>query len=117
MRGLAVPGLDELLAGLVDEVAERVAERVLAELDQRGPVAEQEPWRLLGVDEIAERLGRSRRWVLEAVKTRGLPFVRLDGGALGFELKQVRAWARARQVPAPEPVALAGRLQRGRETA
>lgn len=117
MRPLNLSGLEELLEGLVDQVAGQVAERVREELEARGPVVEAEPWRLLGVDEVAERLGRSRRWVHQAIRERGLPYVRLDGGALGFELEQVRDWARARQVPASKPVALAPRLQDARQPA
>ena len=92
----------------VEELAQRVAE-LLAERGQSPPPGE--PWRLLGVDEVAAVLGRSRRWVHGAVKERGLPHIRLDGGALAFDLEDVRAWALARRVPAAEGEALAGRLQ------
>ena len=105
-----------VLEELVDEIAERISARVLVGLE-RPPAAESEPWRLVDVEEVAARLGRSRRWVHGAVKERGLPFVRLDGGALAFDLDDVRAWARDRRVPAAEPEALADRWQEGRNSA
>lgn len=117
MSPIVAPGLEVLLEGFVDQVAQAVAERVRAELEAADPVVEREPWRLLSVDEVAERLGRSRRWVHQAVKERGLPFVRLDGGSLGFELEQVQAWVRARQVPAVDCPPLAGRSQGARRAA
>lgn len=110
-------GLDAVVAAVVDRVAAEVAERVRVELDEALPVTAPEPWRLLTADEVAERLGRSKRWVHQSIRERGLPYVRIDGGALGFELEQVRAWARTRQVPAWKPVALAPRLQSARQPA
>lgn len=105
---------DGFLALLVDELAPRVA----AELAERlSPPAAAEPWRLVGVDAVAAALGRSRRWVHGAVKERGLPFVRLDGGALAFDLEDVRAWALDRRVPAVEDDPLAGRLHGARDRA
>lgn len=105
-----------VLEELVADVAERIATRVLAGLELPAPAGE-EPWRLADVEEVAARLGRSKRWVHGAVKERGLPFIRLDGGALAFDLDDVRAWARDRRVPAAEPEALAGRWQGGRNGA
>lgn len=102
-----------LPADVLEEVASLVAGRVLDELGQRQEAGE--PWRLLDVEEIAGRLGRSPRWVKERVKTAGLPVVRLDGGALAFDLEAVREWALSRQVPPPE--LLAGRLQASRDAA
>ncbi len=92
----------------VDEIAQRVA----AILHGKGlDPSPGESWRLLSVDEVAASLGRSRRWVHGAVKDRGLPFIRLDGGALAFDLDDVRTWARGRRVPAETDDPLAGRLQ------
>jgi excisionase family DNA binding protein len=53
---------------------------------------------LLDVSEVAERLGRSTRWVRERAKRGDLPFVRLDGSALAFDLEDVRGFARARRI-------------------
>jgi len=89
----------ELLAGLLDELAERVAGRVLAELAARpGLEAPSEQWRLLDVEEVAGRLGRSTRWVRERAKRGDLPWVRLDGGALAFDPDDVRAFVRERRI-------------------
>jgi excisionase family DNA binding protein len=60
---------------------------------------------LLDLEEAAQRLGRSKRWVRERAKTGALPHVRLDGGALAFEVDDLREFARDRRIP------LAGRLQ------
>src|SRR4051794_8390177 len=85
----------------VAAVAAEVAERVLVELDARAPV-EQEPWRLLKLEEVVQRLGRSERWVRSRVKRGELTVVRLDGGALAFDLEDVKAFARARRVAVDE---------------
>jgi predicted DNA-binding transcriptional regulator AlpA len=106
------PGLLDLI---VDAVAERVAERLRPMLI--APTIEQEPWHLVGVDDVARALGRSRRWVHGAVKERGLPFIRLDGGALAFDLQDVQAWAESRRVPAADEDPLAVRLQASRDHA
>jgi hypothetical protein len=102
---------ESTLTALVDLLADAVAERVLARLKPTPAPAQAEPWRLLNVDEVAATLGRSKRWVHSAVKERGLPIVRLDGGALAFDPDAVRAWALARQVPAVDAETLAGRWQ------
>lgn len=74
--------------------------------------AREEPWRLLDVEQAAARFGRSTRWVRNRVKAGELPSVRLDGGALAFELADdLQAFARARRVALEEPQALAARLQ------
>jgi hypothetical protein len=84
---------DEVLV----ELAERVAGRVLAELGTRSePTGE--PWHLLDVEAVAARLGRSGRWVRERAKRGDLPFVKLDGGALAFDLEDVRSFARERRI-------------------
>jgi excisionase family DNA binding protein len=92
----------EVFDGLVERVADAVAERVVAHL-ATSVSATAEPWRLLDVQEVAQTLGRSRRWVHQAVKERGLPYIRLDGGALAFELEAVQAWARGRSIPRRTP--------------
>jgi hypothetical protein len=80
---------------LLDELADRVADR-LAATDR--PTVEPEPWRLLNVREAAERLGRSERWVRARVKSGDLATVRLDGGALAFDVDDLRAFAAERRV-------------------
>jgi predicted DNA-binding transcriptional regulator AlpA len=85
---------EEAIVGLVETIAERVAVRVL-----EGEQAEaSKPWRLLTLEEVAARLGRSTRWVRERVKRGDLPRVRLDEGAFAFELEDVRAFARERRI-------------------
>jgi predicted DNA-binding transcriptional regulator AlpA len=107
-------GLDTL----VELVAERVATRVLADIAAQAPASlAGESWRLLDVDEVADMLGRSPRQVHTYAKERGLPYVRLDGGALAFDPEDVKAWARARRVPAAEDDPLAERWHGGREAA
>jgi excisionase family DNA binding protein len=76
-----------------------------------------EPWRLYDVEEAAAALGRSTRWVRERVKRGDLPFIKLDGGALAFELEELQAFARARSVSADDGPALAPRLQPTRDPA
>ena len=99
-------GLD--LEPLLDELADRVADR-LRPLLAMPPAGES--WRLLDVEQAADRLGRSTRWVRERAKRGDLPFVRLDGGGLAFEEADLRAFAQARRVSAEEPEVLADRLQ------
>lgn len=95
----------DVLHELVEQLAAEVEARVLAHLEERererderdGAVAN---WCLVDATELARRLGRSRRWVDDAVAKRGLPYVRLDGrGGRAFDLEMVRDWARARSVP------------------
>jgi excisionase family DNA binding protein len=97
---------------LLDLVVERLVPPLTAELATALHQVDtaNETWRLLDVDEVAIRLGRSARWVRERAKQGQLPFVRLDGGALAFELEDVHAFARARRVSAGKPPPLAGRL-------
>jgi excisionase family DNA binding protein len=103
----------EPLGQLLDLVVEQLAPRIAAELANGLPQVEpaNEPWHLLNVEEVAARVGRSTRWVRERAKRGQLPFVRLDGGALAFELEDVQAFARARRVSAGEPLLRAGRLR------
>jgi excisionase family DNA binding protein len=86
---------------LLDEVAERVAQRVaaLVQGSDRGGGSEAQAWRLLTLEEVAERLGRSPRWVRDQVKAGELARIRLDGGAFAFDLEDVQAFARARRLP------------------
>lgn len=100
--------LDELVVLLAAELAPRVAAELRESL---ASTAVAESWRLLDVDEAAACVGRSTRWVRERTKRGELPFVRLDGGALAFELDDLRAFAQARRIAAAEPWALADRLQ------
>jgi hypothetical protein len=104
---------DELFSQLAGELAPRVA----AALSTNAAREERDEWRLLDLEDAAARLGRSTRWVRERVRRGDLPFVRLDGGALAFELDDLRAFARARRVAVNEPEALAARLRAGREPA
>jgi excisionase family DNA binding protein len=93
---------------LADTLAPRVADAVAA---RTAPVGDAEEWHLLDVGEAAARLGRSTRWVRERVKRGDLPFVKLDGGALCFELTDLQEFAQSKRVP------LADRLQRSRNPA
>jgi excisionase family DNA binding protein len=96
---------------LIDEITETIVSRVVAELDGRVAAGQgEEPWRLLNVEEAAERLGRSTRWVRERVKGGQLPYVRLDGSAFAFEFKDLEAFAKARRVDAMD-------VERAREAA
>jgi excisionase family DNA binding protein len=107
---------DELVALLADALAPRIAAEQAAKAT--APTAdERDPWRLLGVEEVAERLGRSTRWVRDRAKRGELPWIKLDGGALAFDLADVQAFARARRVSADDAGSLAGRLQGGRKCA
>jgi excisionase family DNA binding protein len=86
--------LDELAAGF----AARLAPLVAAELSPATTTAPPESWRLVNLEEAAARLGRSTRWVRERVTRGELPHVRLDGGALAFEVADLQAFATARRV-------------------
>jgi len=120
-QGTGVPSVEsaDALARLLDLMAEQLAPRIAAELADAFPEehAEAEPWRLLDVADAAARFGRSTRWVREQAKRGQLPFVRLDGGPLAFQLEDVQAFARARRISAGEPTALAPRLQNVRNPA
>jgi predicted DNA-binding transcriptional regulator AlpA len=106
--------VDEILEVFADALAPRIATALAATIPASDPA---EPWRLMGVEEVAAVVGRSRRWVHSAVKERGFPFIRLDGGALAFDLEDVRAWAHERRVPAVDDAMLATRLQEARNSA
>lgn len=82
---------EEALAELADRVAEQVAATLAAS-------AASEPWRLLKLDEAAVRLGRSERWLRDRVKSGDVATVRLDGGALAFDVDDLRAFAAERRV-------------------
>ena len=85
---------------LVEAIAEQVSGRLVEAL---GSTAE--PWRLLSVDEVCVMLGRSRRWLFDAIKTKELPHVVMgDRGSLRFDLDSIRRWALERQIP-PQPPA------------
>ncbi|MGB2874795.1 MAG: hypothetical protein WBB76_04885 [Gaiellaceae bacterium] len=90
----------ELLEQLVAGFADAIAERVKAELDgAQRPTQQAEPWQLVDVEEAGRRLGRSARWIRERAKRGELRQVRLDGGALAFDVEELRAFARARSIP------------------
>jgi len=101
----------------IDVVAERMVSTIMARLERSDSHGEAVEWRLRNVSEIAERLGRSERWVRQAVKDRGLPVTRLDGGGLAFDLDDVREWANARRIPAGDGDPLADRLRPVRKSA
>jgi hypothetical protein len=87
---------------LVDLVAERVAIRVLAELNgHAAPWKDEdaEPWKLFNLEEAAARLGRSTRWVRDHRDEIG--WVRLDGSALAFRLEDLQAFAERRRIGGP----------------
>jgi hypothetical protein len=89
-----------LIEELVRAVAAELAPRIAAEFESAVPSERDgESWRLLDVDETARKLGRSTRWVRDRAKRGELPFIRLDGGPLAFDLDDVRAFASARRVP------------------
>jgi len=83
---------------LVNELAERVAEKVIAGIaDALPPQAER--WKLLSVDEVCELLGRSRRSVFAYIKFKRLPVVKLDDGSIRIDPDDLRQWCRDRRVP------------------
>jgi hypothetical protein len=90
-------GRERILGQLIDVLAEAIAPRV-AELvaEQVTPARLEEPWRLLSVEEAAQRLGRSTRWVRDHKDVIG--WVRLDGGAFAFDIEDLRRFARERRV-------------------
>ena len=83
---------------LIEQVAALVAEIVLDRL----PKGAGERWHLLNVEEAATRLGRSTRWVRDHKDEIG--WVRLDGGALAFDLEDLRRFAYERRI-ACDPLA------------
>lgn len=94
-----------------DDLVEAVATAVAERLADAGNSEAATEWRLLTLDEAAQRLTRSTRWLRERAKRGDLPHVRLDGGALAFDPDDVREFARARRVGLPGSLAgpLAGR--------
>ena len=97
--------VDDFVAKLADELAPRIGDALVA------ATVASDDWRLLDVEEAASRLGRSTRWVRERAKRGDLPFVRLDGGALAFELDDLRTFAARRRVSAEDEESLASRLR------
>ena len=93
-----------LLNEFSDALAKVIADKVAAQLlEVIANVQQPQPWRLLSTTEAAAVLCRSRRWMLTAVKERGLPYVRLDGGGLAFDPEDLQSWARSRRIPPVEP--------------
>jgi len=100
---------------LTREIAEQVVDLLRPELEQlRASSPVDEPWRLLNLEDAAARIGRSTRWIRERVKAGELPHVRLDGGALAFEVFDLQAFAADRRIDAASGV-VADRLQSVRE--
>lgn len=114
MTMLAPHLLEQLVATLAEELAPRLALELAAQLP---PPPASKTWSLLDLEQAAARLGRSPRWVRERAKRGDLPFVKLDGGALAFELDDLRAYASDRRVGDDKVEALAGRLQAVRDPA
>lgn len=102
----------EQLVGCLPLLREELASIVRTELEEAGALGTSPaaPWRLLTLEDACERLGRSGRWVRERVRSGELPVVRLDGGALAFEVADLQAFAAARRVDATAGM-LASRLQ------
>jgi hypothetical protein len=93
-----VTGADAFIAEIVDRVIEAITDH----LPQHDQQPREEPWRLWTVQETADRLGRSTKWVRAKAKAGDLIWVRLDGGALAFEPEDVKAFARARRIDSQE---------------
>jgi excisionase family DNA binding protein len=92
----------DLLDALVDRVATVIAKKVAAEIANYASAYNldaQEPWRLWSVEDVCERLGRSRRSVLRYVKDEGLPVVHLDDGGFRFDPRDVHEWCESRRIP------------------
>src|SRR5262245_6578210 len=98
MRQRLLDGLT--VDAVLDLAAEALADRVAARLGTHQAEPAPEPWRLLALPEVAERLGRSERWVRDRVRVGDLARVRLDDGAFAFLLDDVIAFAEARRVGA-----------------
>jgi hypothetical protein len=109
----------ELVEALVAELADALAPRIAAEFAAVGAASGpgESGWRLLTLEQAAQALTRSTRWVRERVKRGDLAHVRLDGGALAFRVEDLEAFADARRVPLEEPGPLAGPLARRRNPA
>jgi hypothetical protein len=86
----------DVVAALAEELAPRLAAELAGQVPSE-PTAE--PWHLLDVEEAAARLGRSTRWIRDRAKVGDLPHIRLDGGALAFELDDLRSFTRERRIP------------------
>jgi hypothetical protein len=86
--------LEQLLSpASIESFAELVAEKVAAKVPEDET---EEAWHLADVEEAAQRLGRSTRWIRDHKDEIGR--VRLDGGALAFRLEDLRAFADKRRV-------------------
>jgi predicted DNA-binding transcriptional regulator AlpA len=91
----------DLFDALADRLADKVAGRVIAGIAEVLPPSA-EPWRLLSVDEVAARLGRSRRSVFGYITYAELPVVHLDRGSVRIDPDDLREWCRERRIPAAE---------------
>jgi hypothetical protein len=89
--------LESVCELVAEQMAPRVAELIAGQII--GALPEPEPWCLLTVDEAAARLSRSPKYV--RAHKHDIGYVRLDRGALGFELADVQRFARERKVRLP----------------
>ena len=107
------------LAELLDLLLQQLTTSIVATLTSELVAAQPQPqaWSLLNVHEAAAYFQRSTRWVRQQAKRGQLPFVRLDGGALAFELEDIQAFARARRIAADDPTTLADRSHTRRNAA
>ena len=98
--------LEQLIAAVADSLAPRLADELAPRIVEWLAVPVTQPkvelWRLLTLAEAAERLGRSERWLRERKEQVG--YVRLDGGALGFQLQDLQAYAAERIVGGRSPL-------------
>jgi excisionase family DNA binding protein len=85
------------LNALLDALADRLADRVVARLAANGNGADPEPGpdQLLSADEVAARLGVSKRWVY--CNAGKLPMVRLPGRSLRFSARGLEKYPSRRQ--------------------
>jgi excisionase family DNA binding protein len=83
--------VEEFLAAFSDDLAEKVAEKLLAGLPA--------PDRLLSVEQTAERLGVKERTV-RGLKADGKLAYVMIGGAVRFEASAVEAYLASRRVAA-----------------
>jgi Helix-turn-helix domain len=93
-------GASRDLAAALRTIAELAAETAIARAESRRRTPTDETtWRLLTLNEAAAALTRSPRWLRERVSRGELPVIRLDGGALSFQLEDLEAFVNARRVP------------------
>ena len=106
-----------VLEVLLDELADRVADRLRLAQPISSSVASVGPRPSADLEQAAAYFGRSTRWVRGKAKAGDLPFVRLDGGALAFLWADLEAFALARRVAAGGPNLLAAACSSGADAA